>query len=313
MRMQIVSNAARLLVFSFTLIKNKVDERRKSSQDRRSKVRWTEAVLTLALAGMTVATVWVYLDHRKLEIRLVEVQARAAEVGKNEQSVLVYVDKRLSEMEARKETVSTSGTSDLPSSAKMREVKDSFVELYSDDNKGQSNYGTATYLGNGYFLTVKHAVIALGQEGVVNPRRVTNVKITYRGRSVPARVVDTGKAKVEVDLGDWAILKVQQSIRLPAIKLDLAYPFEFADVVFRLGNDYSKGMMVTTGYIGQRMSNGLVTSLTDGHPGVSGGGVMNVHGEMVGIPIGRMQGDYRLSFILPLRQEMFRRVPHLRR
>ena len=32
---------------------------------------------------------------------------------------------------------------------------------------------------------------------------------------------------------------------------------------------------------------------------------------LVGIPIGRMQGDYRFSFILPLRAEMFRKVPHL--
>jgi len=31
----------------------------------------------------------------------------------------------------------------------------------------------------------------------------------------------------------------------------------------------------------------------------------------VGIPIGRMQGDYRFSFILPVRGEMFRKVPSL--
>jgi hypothetical protein len=30
---------------------------------------------------------------------------------------------------------------------------------------------------------------------------------------------------------------------------------------------------------------------------------------LVGIPIGRMQGDYRFSFILPLRDEMLRKVP----
>jgi hypothetical protein len=54
-----------------------------------------------------------------------------------------------------------------------------------------------------------------------------------------------------------------------------------------------------------------VTCLTDGHPGVSGGGVLNRDGELVGIPIGRMQGDYRFSFILPLRTEMFRKVAHL--
>ena len=54
--------------------------------------------------------------------------------------------------------------------------------------------------------------------------------------------------------------------------------------------------------------NQLVTCLTDGHPGVSGGGVLNREGQLVGIPIGRMQGDYRFSFILPLRQEMFKKV-----
>ena len=54
-----------------------------------------------------------------------------------------------------------------------------------------------------------------------------------------------------------------------------------------------------------------MTCLTDGHPGVSGGGVLNRDGELVGIPIGRMQGDYRFSFILPLRPEMFRKVAHL--
>ena len=54
-----------------------------------------------------------------------------------------------------------------------------------------------------------------------------------------------------------------------------------------------------------------MTCLTDGHPGVSGGGVLNREGNLVGIPIGRMQGDYRFSFILPVRHEMFRKLPEL--
>ena len=66
--------------------------------------------------------------------------------------------------------------------------------------------------------------------------------------------------------------------------------------------------MVSTGYVGQRTLSGLVTSLTDGHPGVSGGGVLDKRGVLVGIPIGRMQGDYRFSFILPIRAEMLRKV-----
>jgi len=37
--------------------------------------------------------------------------------------------------------------------------------------------------------------------------------------------------------------------------------------------------------------------------------VLDQRGVLVGIPIGRMQGDYRFSFILPLRPEMLRKVP----
>jgi S1-C subfamily serine protease len=189
----------------------------------------------------------------------------------------------------------------------LRERRASFVEMYSYDSTGASNYGTAGYLGNGYFITVKHGVIALG-DGAAG-RKITSIKIMYDGRGIAARVVDTGDATVEVDPGDWAILKVKDDIDLPALDVDLTYGFDFAEPIFRLGNDYSKGIILSTGYVGQRTSNNLVTCLTDGHPGVSGGGVLNGDGHLVGIPIGRMQGDYRFSFILPLRPEMFRKIP----
>ena len=190
----------------------------------------------------------------------------------------------------------------------IRDRRQSFVELYSYDDRGSSSYGTAGYLGNGYFITVKHGVIALGQDGLPDPRKITSIKLMYDGRPIVAKVVDSGDAKVEVDPGDWAILKVKENIDLPALKPNLGYEFEFADPIFRLGNDYSKGIIVATGYVGQKTPNSLVTCLTDGHPGVSGGGVLNSEGQLVGIPIGRMQGDYRFSFILPLRDEMFHRV-----
>ena len=194
----------------------------------------------------------------------------------------------------------------------LRERRGSFVELYSYDDRGSSSYGTAGYLGNGYFITVKHGVVALGQEGLKDPRRIESVKVMYKGKLIPARVVDSGDAKVEVDPGDWAIIRVKESVDLPPLNVNLVFGFEFADPIFRLGNDYSKGIIVSTGYVGQKTANELVTCLTDGHPGVSGGGVLNGDGELVGIPIGRMQGDYRFSFILPLRGEMFRKVAHLK-
>jgi hypothetical protein len=191
----------------------------------------------------------------------------------------------------------------------LRDRRSSFVELYSSDNFGKTNYGTAGYLGHGYFVTVKHAVVALRDEDDrQGARRITSVKIVYRGKEIPARVVDTGDAEAEVHSGDWAIIKTRD-LDLPALRVDASFAYDFADPIFRLGNDYSKGIILSTGYVGQRTANGLVTCLTDGHPGVSGGGVLDQRGVLVGIPIGRMQGDYRFSFILPIRAEMLRKVP----
>jgi hypothetical protein len=191
----------------------------------------------------------------------------------------------------------------------LRERRSSFVELYSYDNMGKTNYGTAGYLGGGYFITVKHAVVALHDEDDrQSTRRIQSVKVMYRGKEVPAKVIDTGDADVEVHNGDWAIIKTRD-LDLPALHVDAAFAYDFADPIFRLGNDYSKGIILSTGYVGQRTANGLVTCLTDGHPGVSGGGVLDQRGNLVGIPIGRMQGDYRFSFILPIRAEMLRKVP----
>ena len=192
----------------------------------------------------------------------------------------------------------------------LRERRSSFVELYAYDSLGKTNYGTAGYLGHGYFVTVKHAVIALNDESdrTITTRKIVTIKIMYQGKEIPAKLVDTGDANVEVHSGDWAIIRTRD-LDLPALRVDTAFSFEFADPIFRLGNDYSKGIILSTGYVGQHTSNGLVTCLTDGHPGVSGGGVLDQRGNLVGIPIGRMQGDYRFSFILPIRAEMLRKLP----
>jgi hypothetical protein len=191
----------------------------------------------------------------------------------------------------------------------LRDRQPSFVELYSYDSLGKTNYGTAGYLGGGYFITVKHAVIALkDDDDRQNPRKITSVKIIYHGKEIPAKVVDAGDAEMEVHSGDWAIIKTRD-LDLPPLRVDSAFAYDFADPIFRLGNDYSKGIILSTGYVGQKTANGLVTCLTDGHPGVSGGGVLDQRGNLVGIPIGRMQGDYRFSFILPIRPEMLRKLP----
>jgi hypothetical protein len=191
----------------------------------------------------------------------------------------------------------------------LRDRRSSFVELYSTDNFGKVSYGTAGYLGNGYFITVKHAVVALKDDDNRDGRRsVVAINVMNRGKEVPARLIDVGDADVEVHPGDWAIIRTKP-LDIPALHADTGFAYDFAEPIFRLGNDYSKGIILSTGYVGQRTPNGLVTCLTDGHPGVSGGGVLDRDGDLVGIPIGRMQGDFRFSFILPIRAEMLRKLP----
>ena len=139
-------------------------------------------------------------------------------------------------------------------------------------------------------------------------RKITSVKIVYRGKEIPAKVVDTGDADMEVHSGDWAIIKTRD--------LDLPRAARRRGIRLRLrGTDLPARQRLLEGHHPlDRLrrpahANGLVTCLTDGHPGVSGGGVLDQRGVLVGIPIGRMQGDYRFSFILPIRAEMLRKLP----
>src|SRR6185312_12383588 len=112
----------------------------------------------------------------------------------------------------------------------LRERRSSFVELYSYDTQGKTNYGTAGYLGHGYFVTVKHAVVALRDEDErgAPARKITAIKVVYEGKEIPAKLVDVGDADVEVHSGDWAIIKTKD-LDLPALHVDTAFSYDFAD------------------------------------------------------------------------------------
>ena len=98
-------------------------------------------------------------------------------------------------------------------------------------------------------MTVKHAVVALTGDNERGTRTITSVKVVYKGTQIPARVIDTGDADVEVHSGDWAIIQTKE-LDLPALHVDTSFAYDFADPIFRLGNDYSKGIILSTGYVG---------------------------------------------------------------
>ena len=52
------------------------------------------------------------------------------------------------------------------------------------DSLGKSGYGTAGYVGDGYFITVKHAVVALDDDD--GARKITSVTLRYKGQDIAA-------------------------------------------------------------------------------------------------------------------------------
>ena len=192
----------------------------------------------------------------------------------------------------------------------LRDRRMSFVELYSSDNLGNTDYGTAGYLGNGYFITVKHAVVALADDdNRQNGRKIIGIHDRAPrpgGSGAGGRHRRCGRRSPPWRLGDHqdgARDGPSGTARRHVLRLRV----RGSDL--QAGQRLLQGDHVSTGYVGQHTSNGLITCLTDGHPGVSGGGVLNQHGDLVGIPIGRMKDDFRFSFLLPLRAEMFRKLP----
>ena len=70
----------------------------------------------------------------------------------------------------------------------IRDRRSSFVELYSYDQAGEKSYGTAGYLGNGYFITVKHGVMALSDDlDRADSRRIVSIEIIYKGKKIKAQ------------------------------------------------------------------------------------------------------------------------------
>ena len=105
-------------------------------------------------------------------------------------------------------------------------------------------------------------------------RQIVSIKVVYQGKEIPAQARRRRRRRrrgAQRRLGDHQNEGPRSAARsVPTPRS----AYDFAEPIFRLGNDYSKGIILSTGYVGQRTANGLVTCLTDGHPGVSGGGVL---------------------------------------
>ena len=127
----------------------------------------------------------------------------------------------------------------------LRDRRSSFVELYSYDNLGKTNYGTAGYLGHGYFITVKHAVVALHDDD----DRASTRKIDVDQGRLP-RQGNPGEAgrhrrrrrrSAQRRLGDHQDARSRSA---GAARRHARSRTTSPSPIFRLGNDYSKGIIL---------------------------------------------------------------------
>lgn len=194
----------------------------------------------------------------------------------------------------------------------VRNHRSSFVPVYAYFREGKTlkaNYGTASYLGSGYFITSKHIVAPYSSPGKPSPPPIIRIQTTDNGQTIDLTVVDTGDAvtKGEISLGDWAVLWTPAPpAGLRALKVAAGYVFHFGDPLIRFGNDYNHGIAASAGYAGQTSEGGWTSWLIDLHPGASGGGVLNTNEELVGLNGGALDGDNRLGVIIPIQPEMLR-------
>jgi outer membrane murein-binding lipoprotein Lpp len=269
----------------------------------RRVVRWVGFALAVSLviaAGVVVAFV---LDRQSSAIE--RLATRVAQLEGAVQTAELEIKQARSQ-----EFVPVS-----PFPKKLRRYRRSFVELraYLDADHQVYNFGTAGYLGQGYFITVKHNVSPLKDPRTKKPLfKVSELAVRYHDQDFPAQVVDQGTSEGiqgEIDNQDWAIIKAEEPFDLIPLPVNLSAPVTFGDLVVRFGNDYDKGIIATTGYIGSPIEEGILPCLTDGNPGVSGGGVLTQNGDFVGLGLGRLGEGYRLTLILRLRPEMFQKVP----
>ena len=106
----------------------------------------------------------------------------------------------------------------------LRDRRSSFVELYSYDNLGKTNYGTAGYLGRRllHHRQARRRRAARTRTTATSSGKIISIKVMYDGKEMPAKLIDAGDADVEVHSGDWAIIQTRD-LDLPALHVDTAF------------------------------------------------------------------------------------------
>ncbi len=166
------------------------------------------------------------------------------------------------------------------------------------NGRPQQINGTGIIIGSKYVLTNYHVVENANHINVI--ARIPSVV------SVQAEVVRTDWAN------DLAILRLKTNAILPVARIGNSDTVNAGDIVFAMGNALGSGNIFTSGMICDRNQSftakgrnyhNMIRTETYMYPGSSGGPLVNIHGEVIGIntaiydPNGNFTG---ISFATPI-------------
>ncbi len=156
----------------------------------------------------------------------------------------------------------------------------------------QSSGSGVLISADGILVTCAHVV----QDAAKIKARLTD------GREFEADVLKTDRQQ------DLAILRLKNSkvVNLPYLPIGDSDTIEVGDVVLALGNSFGLGQTVTSGIISalSRVLNGRLLIQTDAavNPGNSGGALVNIKGQLIGIPnaiLSRTGASHGIGFAIP--------------
>ena len=148
-------------------------------------------------------------------------------------------------------------------------VYPAIVVIEGDIPDGYSTGSGCIISSDGYILTSKHVV-----------KNAKNIEVTTNtGKVYPAKIVKTtGKNK------DLALLKIEPKFSLPEVKLGNSEEIKVGQRVLAIGNPFGFSGTLTTGIISRiDYQNNKIQTDAAINPGSSGGPIVNINGEVIGI------------------------------
>lgn len=180
-------------------------------------------------------------------------------------------------------------------------------------------------LGNMNGLSQRQVVQSSGSGVLISADGilVTCAHVVQDAAKIKARLTDGREFETDVlkidKQQDLAILKLKnvKEANLPYLLIGDSDTIEVGDIVLALGNSFGLGQTVTSGIISalSRVLNGRLLIQTDAavNPGNSGGALVNIKGQLMGIPnaiLSKTGASHGIGFAIPsvLVQAMLRGV-----